>query len=221
MTAAFDPSSIEQLPSVVPIFPLSGATLLPGTVLPLNIFEPRYLSMVLDAIASHRYIAMVQPCEGPAGDSGPAVYDVGCAGRITGFNETDDGRLLISLKGTCRYRMAEELDIVNGYRRIRAQWSDFASDLGEAAEIDLDRANFRACMETYFDTCGLKVDWAGLEKMPDARMVDFLAMNLPFSAEEKQALLEATDVMRRNEILLAVATMAGRGEQREGPSTRH
>ena len=125
------------------------------------------------------------------------------------------------VRGLGRVRIVEELELTKGYRRVQAQWTGFASDLEDAADICLDRASFRTCMEAYFETCGLKVDWAGLEKMPDARMVDFLSMHLPFSAEEKQALLEAPDVIRRNEILLAVANMAGSTPDGEGPTTRH
>ena len=219
--SAFDPTSIDGLPDVVPIFPLPGAILLPRTVLPLNVFEPRYLNMVFDALAANRYVAMVQPREAPPTAYGPAVYAIGCLGRITAFNETDDGRLLITLKGICRYHIVEERELYRGYRRVRVDWSRFAGDLEPASEYALNIESFRASLQTYFDRAGLKVDWDGLLAMPNARMVDVLATNLPLDVDEKQALLEAVDVTEREQVLLTVANMAVRERNSESPHTRH
>jgi Lon protease-like protein len=227
MSSPFDPKSIDEFPEVVPIFPLPGATLLPRTQLPLNIFEPRYLAMIFDALASHRCIAMVQPTESQSGDGRqgdlvpPEVYEVGCLGRITAFNETEDGRLLVNLQGLCRFRVTEELALHNGYRRVRVDWQPYAGDLHEDDEFRLDREQFRAAMAAYFDGNGIRVDWEGLDKMSDERAVNFLSMHLPFTPPEKQALLEAASVEDRNKVLLAVASMAAPEDSSPSPTLHH
>jgi len=216
----FDPTSLDELPEAIAIFPLSRATLLPGTQLPLNIFEPRYLNMVLDALAGARLIGMVQPDPRHAGGEPVATYPVGCAGRIVAFNETGDGRLLISLQGVCRFRIVEELAVVRGYRRVRPSFAPFAADLRVEEGFELDRAALRESMGRYLDGNGIRVDWEALEKMSDARMVDFLAMHLPLSPEEKQALVEAPDAAARARSLMAVTRMAAVADSGAG-ATRH
>ncbi len=216
----FDPRTPGELPEILAIFPLPGATLLPGTQLPLNIFEPRYLNMVLDALGSGRMIGMVQPDPRRAGGEPVATYPVGCAGRIVAFNETGDGRILISLQGVCRFRLGEELPLQRGYRRVRPAWAPFAADLQACEDVSLDRDAFRAALTGYLDAHGIRVDWDALEKMADARMVDFLSMHLPLAPEEKQLLLEAPDAVRRARDLMAVTEMAARQGAGEG-GTRH
>ena len=214
----FDPRSLADLPEILPIFPLTGATLLPGTQLPLNIFEPRYLNMVLDALKGARMIGMVQPCAG-AGEPVP-VYRVGCAGRIVAFNETPDGRLLISLQGVCRFEVGEELPLERGYRRVRAGWEPFAGDLAPADGGARKPDEIRERLEAYLDRNGIRVDWESLERMPGGRMVDFLSMHLPLTPEEKQALLEASDPDVRAEALFTITDMALGAGSDDAP-TRH
>ena len=204
----FDVKRVEDLPTTLPIFPLPGATLLPGTELPLNIFEPRYLNMVLDAIGGQRLIGMLQPDPAAPAVEPVGVYGVGCAGRIVAFNETDDGRLLINLKGVCRFAVGDELPLLRGYRRVTPDWSAFAADLALDDAFTLERDAFRTGMDDYLHRNGIRVDWDALEEMSDQRMVDFLAMHLPLAPEEKQALLQAPDSGARAETLLAVTRMA-------------
>lgn len=216
----FDPRNLDELPSEIAIFPLGGATLLPGTQLPLNIFEPRYLNMVLDALAGSRMIAMVQPDPRHPESDPTKTYDVGCAGRIVAFNETGDGRILLSLQGVCRLRIAEELDPRRGYRRVRPDFEPFAADLREDPGFELDRDALREAMTDYLEGNGIRIDWDALEKMPDAQMVDFLSMHLPLAPEEKQALVEAMDAGDRVQRLMALTQMAVPGSVDTEP-TRH
>jgi len=215
----FDCRHVEDLPSTLAIFPLPGATLLPGTELPLNIFEPRYLNMVLDALGGQRLIGMLQPDPGVPAAEPVAVYGVGCAGRIVAFNETDDGRLLINLKGVCRFTVGEEQPLLRGYRRVTPDWSSFAADLAGDDAFVLERTEFRDGMDDYLHRNGIRVDWDALEKMSDQRMVDFLAMHLPLSPEEKQALLQAPDSRVRAQTLLAITRMAALAPDHPPPRT--
>ncbi|WP_119167339.1 LON peptidase substrate-binding domain-containing protein [Algihabitans albus] len=214
---SFDPD-FENLPEILPIFPLSGVLLLPGGRLPLNVFEPRYLAMARDAIASDRLIGMVQPVEDPEGgaESPPphkaaaSVYEVGCAGRITAFSETDDGRLLITLSGLARFRVVEELELKEGYRRVRADWSRWREDL-QAAEINtggIDRPRLMQALRGYFANTGLSGDWDAIEETPDERLITSLAMICPFEPSEKQALLEATDLSERARTMTTIMEMS-------------
>jgi Lon protease-like protein len=198
----------RELPAVIPVFPLTGAILLPKGLLPLNIFEPRYLRMVDDALGAARMIGMIQPRENePA--SKPPIYDVGCAGRITGFQETADGRYLISLSGIMRFRVAEELGAATPYRQVRADYRAFAGDILEdvsAARIDRDRL-FEA-MRGYFASEGLSTDWKEAAGAPTEALVNSLAMGCPFQPNEKQALLEAGDIADRADCLVALMRMS-------------
>lgn len=209
---AFTPA-LEDLPETLPIFPLSGVLLLPFRQLPLNIFEPRYLNMTLDALGSGRLIGMIQPTPGPQSVDPPTIYPVGCAGRITAFNETDDGRLLINLTGVCRFRFEQELELVRGYRRVRPLWQEFVTDLDEPEPFEFDTASMEPTLSAYFDVKGIKVDWKALRELPAAEMVDFLSMNLPFAPEEKQALLESVTTEDRSSIMCALIDMATRAPE--------
>ena len=209
--------SFEQLPEVLPIFPLPGVLLLPRQVLPLNIFEPRYLSMFGDALGAGRNIGMIQP-DGRDRDP-PPTHRVGGAGRITAFNETNDGRFLVSLTGVCRFAVTEELETVRGYRRVRADWNAFRADLGEAPDFAIDFARFETSARGYFKARGLEVNWEAVKKMSPAALADFLAMNLPIGNQEKQAILESDEGPARFDILLAVLEMdAASGD---GSSSAH
>ena len=217
----FDPASVDELPSQLPVFPLSGATVLPGTQLPLNIFEPRYVRMVLDALAGSRLIGMIQPQADGADAGTPELYKIGCAARIVSFSEAGDGRLLITLRGVCRYRIEQELPIHRGYRRVVPAWAEFAADLQAAARLEFAIGDLKSALQDYLRVQDVRVDWDGLEQVPTAKAVDFLAMNLPFAPNEKQALLEARDGASRWQALLAITRMASSSSQREPGATRH
>jgi len=206
----FDPT-FDQLPGSIPVFPLTGVLLLPRGRLPLNIFEPRYLAMVQDALAADRMIGMVQPQEPERlGAPPPRLYGTACAGRITSFAETEDGRLLITLTGVCRFAPADEIPTTRGYRRVVPDWSAFRADLEEEAvpAPALDRERLGEALRTYFRQQGIQVSWESIEKAPDERLVTSLAMICPFDPPEKQALLEAPDLAARAKMLLALIEMA-------------
>ena len=203
---AFQPG-FDDLPRVVPIFPLPGVLLLPGGRLPLNIFEPRYLAMVRDALSSERTIGMIQPCA-EAPDVGAArVYETGCAGRITAFSETDDGRYLITLTGTIRFDVGRELPPIEGYRRVVADYGRFRGDLEEEAS-EIDRERFLETLGCYFEANGIEGDWTAIGEAGDAALITSLAMICPFGAPEKQALLEAMSLPERARTMTAIMEMA-------------
>jgi len=216
----FDPS-FNSLPDCLPIFPLPGCLLLPGGRLPLNIFEPRYLAMVSDALCGPRLIGMVQPRDGVTVLGTPEVYRLGCAGRITTFSETDDGRYLITLDGLVRFRVAEEIaPAEGGYRRVRADFSDFADDLDEQ-EADINRSALLATLRCFFDRQGINGDWDAIEQTGNERLVTSLAMLCPFSASEKQALLEATGLLERAAFMIAMLQLATYERADEEQRPRH
>lgn len=204
----FDPT-FAALPQTIPVFPLSGVLLLPDGRLPLNIFEPRYLEMIQDALAGDRIIGMIQPQEEERpGGPPPALRRIGCAGRIVAFSETDDRRYLITLSGLCRFAVGEELTTTRGYRRVVADWSQFAADMEEAPPPALDRARLLTAVEAYFKAQGLSADWETIKGTPDDRLLVALAMVCPFGPNEKQALLECADATQRGETLIALMEMA-------------
>ncbi len=183
----------DQLPTEFPVFPLGGALLLPQGKLPLNVFEPRYRAMVEDALAAGRVIGMVQPDENrPRTPSGPALYRIGCLGRLSSFNETDDGRYLITLTGMVRFTISVELEMQRGYRRVRADLSRFREDLDDKPVIPaVDRDALTQALRTYFNARGFDANWDAIDEMPDNALIVTLAMVCPFDPVEKQALLEA------------------------------
>jgi Lon protease-like protein len=203
-----------DLPQVIPVFPLPGAILLPRGQLPLNIFEPRYLNMVDDAMAGDRIIGMLQPQAGSAGL--PNLSPVGCAGRITSFAETSDGRYLITLTGCARFRLASELPAQTPYRQIRADFAPFEDDLSAPPvdDIGLDRDGLLDALRAYLETRGLDIDWDTAETAPPEALINSLSMALPFEPSEKQALLEAISLTDRSTALTALLTIdaAGDGE---------
>ena len=208
----------DKLPDVLPIFPLPGVLLLPGGQLPLNIFEPRYLNMTLAAMAAGRVIGMIQPApvmgevpRDPDLRDAPAIYPVGCMGRIVSFSETGDGRLLITLLGQTRFRVAEELAGKDGYRRVRPDFGAFRDDLDETADLAYDRARLVAAAARFFDARGLQADWSSIEDAPDSLLVTSLAMVCPFDLREKQALLESDNPAARAALLTDLLEMSARG----------
>jgi Lon protease-like protein len=198
---------LEDLPEEFPVFPLSGALLLPGGRLPLNIFEPRYLAMVEDSLASGRLFGMVQPDKRLAnGDTGPGLYRTGCLGRLSAFSETEDGRYLITLTGLIRFSIIEEVEERRGYRRVRGAFAGFAADLASPMKSGLgpDRQLLLDASKRYFIHAGVDANWEAIGAMPDHVLVVTLSMACPFDPEEKQALLEAPTLPERARVLLAL-----------------
>ena len=200
---------LEELPDSFAVFPLSGALLLPGGRLPLNIFEPRYLAMIEDALASSRCVAMIQPDpDRPVTPKGPGLYRVGCLGRLSSFSETEDGRYLITLTGLIRFEVAEELDMARGYRRVRPDFRRFQEDL-EVPQPGhgFPRIELLQALRGYFDNQGFDANWDAINGMGDVSLVNSLAMVCPFHPLEKQALLEAQSIDERAETLRALLMM--------------
>jgi uncharacterized protein len=211
---------VSDLPEQVAVFPLTGALLLPGGRMPLNIFEPRYLAMVDNAIAGLRLIGMVQPRLDGArrADGEPELCEVGCLGRITSLTESGDGRYLIVLQGVCRFRILAEEHRRNGYRNCRIK--PFATDLDEAAGADeVDRPALLRAFRTYLKANDLEADWDSVSRAENVTLVNALSMMAPYGAAEKQALLEAPDLRSRAETLIAITEMAlAREHDDEGTS---
>ncbi|TMI98270.1 MAG: peptidase S16 [Alphaproteobacteria bacterium] len=205
MNAAY--RSPAELPPVIPVFPLPGALLLPRGQMPLNIFEPRYLAMIDDALTDrHRLVGMIQPdAAHPGPDDKPNLYRIGCAGRITQFAETGDGRYLIELTGLMRFRIVDEPSVLTPYRQCRVDYHPFAHDLvARRGEPAVDRDALLKALAGFLKANKLNADWEGIEKAPNEALVNALAMMSPYGAAEKQAMLEAPDLKTRAEILVAL-----------------
>ena len=200
----FEPE-FNELPSKLPIFPLSGALLLPGGALPLNIFEPRYLAMIRDTISNPlRLIDMTQPNNDKESHF---YYPTGCAGRISSFSEQDDGRISITLSGCIRFKASHFSEVSSGYVVADIKWDDFKDDLS-IDESPIDRKNLTAILRQYFDAKGFQVDWSQLESCSDEKLVSTLSMICPFDVAEKQALLEVQDLSGRAELLTTILQMS-------------
>ena len=216
-----------ELPDVMPVFPLGGVLLLPHGHLPLNIFEPRYLSMVEDALGAGRMIGMVQPFSDlHSGTSIPLAddadtYRVGCAGRIVSFDETPDGGMMIALRGVCRFGIVEELDMVHGYRRVRADYGPYPQDATEDTADIADRSKLLTTVRRYFSLKDIEVDWDAVEDADDEALVTSLSMICPFEPSEKQALLVAPGVYERGELLTSLLEMALLGDTGATGHARH
>ena len=204
--SVFDPT-VDDLPGDLPIFPLTGVLLLPRAQLPLNIFEPRYLNMVSDALGDGRMIGMIQPKVPGDEAENPDVYPIGCAGRITQFEETEDGRFIITLRGIARFRTTEELPIRDGYRRVEADWTAYHGDVGEP-EGEVDRTRLFVSLKPYFQAREIDANWDAIHDTPSERLINSLAMICPFEPLEKQALLEAATLADRLEVLTSLVEMA-------------
>jgi Lon protease-like protein len=203
-----------DVPQRIPVFPLTRAILLPRATLPLHIFEPRYLQMVDDVMSTSRVLGMVQPAgaeeESPSSRTVP-LRRIGCAGRITSYQELDDGRLLISLSGIARFEVVEEVELAKPYRVCTVSYerflADFAGLAGGTGEDEVDRERLTASLKAYLEGRGLKADWAAIAKTSTEQLVNSLAMVSPYGSEEKQALLEAPDLKARADLLVALAEM--------------
>jgi Lon protease-like protein len=210
----------SALPEELPIFPLSGAVLLPRARLPLNIFEPRYLAMIEDALGKGRMIGMIQPSDDEDGNDSP-LYSVGCAGRVTSFNETDDGRLLIVLTGVCRFRVVNELHSSRLYRSVRPDWKPYLADLGEPEVPEIDRTHLIKLLEIYFKKNAISVDWNVVQSAPNDVLLPTLIMICPFAPNEKQALLEADSFAARASMLTTLLEMAVMPQGENEAELRH
>ncbi|MEO1679163.1 MAG: LON peptidase substrate-binding domain-containing protein [Pseudomonadota bacterium] len=211
-------TALIDLPEAIPLFPLPGALLLPRARLPLHIFEPRYLAMLDDTMKTgHRLIGMVQPREVPEG-SARRLHTIGCAGRLTGFSETEDGRYMITLSGISRYRITREVDGFTPYLRAEIEWAGFERDRGPAEEDpSFDRPDFLKLLSRFFAARALSTDWDSLKEAEEELLINSLSMLCPFEVEDKQALLEAPSLSTRRETLVTLIEFAlrsgGEGEE--------
>jgi Lon protease-like protein len=193
----------EHLPDTLPVFPLPGAIVMPGSELPLNVFEPRYLNMVGDALATHHMIGMIQPDPGSAGDTG--LYGTGCAGRITQYRETADGRIELVLTGVCRFDIAEELPTTRGYRMVLPQWARFSGDCSTEEKLTVTtRRRLLQALKGYFRLRGLDIDWTMLERLSTVTLMNSMSMALPLGEEDKQVLLETVQPADRLDRFIAI-----------------
>ncbi len=201
-------TEFRDLPRVLPVFPLTGALLLPGGRLPLTIFEPRYVQMVEQALGAGRFIGMVQPTEPEDRVERPGLCRTGCAGRITAFSEAQGGRYSITLAGVCRFRIAEELSSENLYRVVRPDYDAYRADMDTVEQTPIDRVRLLLALRAYITASGDEFDWKSIEGLGDRDLVTSLAMACPFEPMEKQALLEAGDLGERSRALTALIEMA-------------
>ncbi len=210
----------EDLPQLTPVFPLDSAVLLPRGRLPLNIFEPRYLNMIDDVMAGDRIIGMVQTTGGDPAH--PSLAKVGCAGRVTSFAETQDGRYLITLSGICRFRLGPELPGVTPYRQVRADYEPFAADLQPPEDIAFEREPLLASLRAYLERRGMDIEWETARDAPADALVTSLCMALPFEVAEKQALVEAQTLADRTAALTALLQIdeAGRRDEDDDQGPR-
>ena len=208
---------VPDLPPVIPVFPLPGALLLPRARLPLHIFEPRYLAMLDDCLKTDtRLIGMVQPNE-VRGREGNGLHRIGCAGRVTQFSETEDGRYMITLSGISRFRVTSEVEGFTPYRRCEVDWTGFEQDQNPAEEEDhFDRKAFLKLLDRYFTARELSADWQTLQEAENELLINSLSMLLDFEPEDKQALLEAPSLSTRRETLVTLIEYALRGGTEDG-----
>lgn len=200
--------STIHLPPVIPVFPLTGVILIPGSNLPLNIFEPRYLQMVRDAVTSNGLIGMVQPTVHEHDETEPELYGVGGVGKIEDLVETGQDRFAIRLKGIARFEIAGELSATTPYRQAQVDWSRFADQNQPSGSDPVDRRGLLATLSDYLDRRGLDADFEAIAEAPDNVLVNTLSMIIPMGAPEKQALLEAISVAERADTLQALLKMA-------------
>jgi Lon protease-like protein len=205
--------AMDSLPKVIPIFPLPGILLLPEGQLPLNVFEPRYLTLFRDALASHSVVGMIQPSEVEDDPGLAPLQRIGCLGRISLSSETEDGRLLVNLTGITRFRITQEITAMTPYRQIEADYSPFAADL-KAASIDssLDRDLLRSTVGRYFDALGIEANQKSMNLLPTTALVTQLAMLCPFESIERQAILESGGHKERFQLLIDLMKMACHGQ---------
>jgi uncharacterized protein len=209
--------SFDELPGVLPVFPLTGVLLLPRAALPLNVFEPRYLELVDEALKTDRLIGMIQPVESEDTVLRPRLSQVGCAGRIISWRESEDNRYLITLAGLCRFRVKEEVSSLSAYRQLACDFAPFAADLAQGADDDdFPRERLLSALRDYLSRRDMKADWKSVMTAPAESLVNALAMMCPFEPAEKQALLEAPSWIERVSTLVALLEISTAGQ---GPGT--
>jgi Lon protease-like protein len=209
--------SFTDLPGTLPVFPLTGVLLLPRAALPLNVFEPRYLELVDDALKGDRLIGMIQPTESEETVLRPKLSQVGCAGRLISWRETEDNRYLITLAGLCRFRVKEEISVLSAYRQVACDFAPFAGDLAQDDGLgDFPRERLLAALKDYLSRRDMKADWKSVMSAPAESLVNALAMMCPFEPAEKQALLEAPRWTDRVSTLVALLEISTAGQ---GPGT--
>ncbi len=203
--------NLEELPKTIPLFPLNKVLLLPRAKLPLNLFENRYLHMFDYALKNQKILGMIQPKEKLAKDSdikNPVLYDVGCAGRITAFSETNDNRYELILKGICRFRVKKEKKIISGFRSADVLWDEFENDF-EITNLRnrKRRTDFESLLKVFLNKISINADWEMIDTTNDEDLVNMISMCSPFDVSEKQALLEAKILDDRLEILMSLMEM--------------
>ena len=199
--------TVDDLPEKLPVFPLEGALLLPRGQLPLNIFEPRYLSMFEDALGRGRVLGIIQPGDEAAEDAAP-LQQVGCVGRITSFSETEDGRMIVSLTGIARFRVQQELQVLTPYRQVEADYRAYGNDLiADVGALDVNRDGLVDVLRRYLEANNMSADWEAIEQSGNEALVNSLSIISPYGLKEKQALLEAESLSERAEILIALTEM--------------
>lgn len=207
----------DDLPGVIPVFPLTGAILLPRANLPLNIFEERYLAMIDDAMRGHRIIGMIQPERENDRARHPKLFPVGCAGRITSYTETGDGRMLIALTGISRFALGEELQVMTPYRQTKPDWAPFARDFDPPPNADpFDRPKLIAALKPFVRMLNVEIDWNWVEQAPADMLINAVSMLSPFPPAEKQALVEAPDLGARAKIAQSLVELAVAGGANDG-----
>jgi Lon protease-like protein len=206
-----------DLPQTLALFPLSGAILLPRGVIALNVFEPRYLNMVDDALGGERLIGMIQPVSSEEGEPNPRLADVGTVGRITAFNETDDGRYLITLTGICRFDLEQEIEAGAPYRQAIVRYDAFAADFASSHGRSIDRGGLIAALKAYAALHGFQVDWDSVEQAPTETIINVAAQICPFDPAAKQALLEALTLEERAQTLLALLAWDAASDDQQRP----
>lgn len=201
--------SPADLPQRIPVFPLAGALLLPRADLPLNIFEPRYLAMIDQALSTDRLIGMIQPLAGEEAGDVPGLMKVGCVGRITSYAETADERMLVTLTGVTRFQLVEELRVTTPYRQVIANYHPFAADLASGAgAAEVNRPALLKAFRDYLDANNMSANWSEVDSAPTEVLVNTLSLLAPYPPQEKQALLEAPDLKTRADVLVALTEVA-------------
>jgi uncharacterized protein len=199
----------KDLPETLPIFPLAGALLLPRADLPLNIFEARYIEMITDALSGERMIGMIQPTEDSTSAEKPHLMKIGCAGRITSYTETPDGRMMVTLTGISRFAIARELKVPTSYRQVKANYKPFAVDLVmDKGASEVNRPALMTAFKDYLNANNMSADWTEINAASTEILVNTLSLLAPYPANEKQALLEAPDLKTRAEVLVALTEIA-------------
>lgn len=208
-----------SLPDVIPVFPLTSAVLMPKCLLPLNIFEPRYLAMIRDVAENHQMIGMVQPVDPASGAVEPDIYKIGGAGRLDRIQETDDGRLLITLEGLCRFKIQSELSVTTPYRQVNVDWHPYMDDLKDhPPAADIGRTALMQALYAFLDRRDLEADMDAINEAPDEALINSLTMILPLAPAEKQALVEASKLVDRAEILTTLLAIDAQQQEEDGPA---